>query len=73
MATTDSDAFLQAILDVSEQVSTIFANHIPHGDYDKIAQGLVALAASLDDQPGSRPMRMIVAGALAAVGHEQTG
>lgn len=73
MATTDSDEILQSILKVSEQVSTLFANHIPHHDYDKIAAGLVALAASVEDHPRSKPIRMVIAGALAAVGHEQAG
>lgn len=71
MSATDSEEFLQAILTVSEQVGTIFANHIPHDDYDRIAEGLVALAGSLGDKPRNKAMRMIVAGALAAVGHEQ--
>jgi hypothetical protein len=70
MATTDGDEFLQEILDVSEQVGTIFANHVPRREYDRIAESLVALANRFADQPDTRPVRMVIAGALAAVGHE---
>ncbi len=72
MSTIDSDEFLQAILSVSERVSTIFANHIPHNDYDEIAEGLIAVVDSLQGRSHGKPLRMIVAGALAAVGRTES-
>jgi hypothetical protein len=70
MAANNSYEFLQAIYEVAEEVGTIFAGHIPDSAWNEVVQRLLVVADSFEDHPMSDPLRMIVIGALAGIGHE---